>query len=108
VSSSLSRCRSLCSEKNEDLLDVAFNVLDFLAEDVEADSLGNRAALANSHDITGLDTESRGAVNGDVLVTLLESVVLLDVMEIIASDNDGPRHFGGDNNTPIDRRKVHG
>ena len=49
------QCRS---EEDENLLDVTFNVLDFLADDVEADSLGERATLANSHDITDLDTES--------------------------------------------------
>ena len=49
------QCRS---EEDENLLDVTFNVLDFLADDVEANGLGDRAALANSHDITGLDTES--------------------------------------------------
>lgn len=65
-------------------------MLDLLAENVEADSLAERAALANSHDITGLDTESGGAMDGDVLVTLLESVVLLDVMEVITSDDNGP------------------
>ena len=91
---------SLRSEKNEDLLDVAFDVLDLLAENVEAHSLGQRAALANSHDITGLDTEGRGAVNGNVLVALLKSVVLLDVVKVIASDDDSPRHLGGDNDTP--------
>ena len=68
-------------------------MLDLLAEDVEADSLGDGTALANCHDITGAETESGGAVNGDVLVALLESVVLLDVMEVIASDDDGPCHF---------------
>ncbi len=79
-------------------------MLDLLADNVEADSLGDRAALANSHDITGLDTESGGAVNGDVLVTLLESVVLLDVMEVITSDDDSSCHLGGDNDTPMESR----
>ena len=46
------------SEEDEDLLDVAFDVLDFLAEDVEADGLGERAALADGDDITDLDAES--------------------------------------------------
>ena len=68
-------------------------MLDLFAEDVEANGLGERAALSDSDDITGLDTESGGAVDGDVGVALLESVVLLDVMEVIASDDDGPRHF---------------
>ena len=48
------QCRS---EEDENLLDVTFDVLDLLADDVEANGLGDRAALANSHDITDLDTE---------------------------------------------------
>jgi len=76
-------------------------VLDFLADDVVADSLGDGSALANSHDITDLDTEGRRAVNGNVLMTLLESVVLLDVMEVITSNDDGSGHLGGDDDTPI-------
>lgn len=45
------------SEEHEDLLDVTFDVLDLLADDVEADGLGERAALANGHDVTDVDTE---------------------------------------------------
>ena len=95
----------MCSEENEDLLDVAFDVLDLLADDVEADGLGEGTALADGHDITGLDTESGGAVDGHGLMALLEPVVLLDVMEVIASDNDRPRHFAIDDNTPIIKQK---
>jgi len=87
------------SEEHEDLLDVTFNVLDLLADDVEADGLGERTALANSHDITDLDTEGGGAVSGDGLMALLKPVVLLDVMQVIASDDNRPRHFGGNDNT---------
>ena len=86
-------CRAWHSEENEDLLDVAFDVLDLLADDVEADGLREGAALSNSHDITDLDTEGWGAVGRDGLMALLESVILLDVMKVIASDDDGPRHF---------------
>ena len=89
-----------CSEEHEDLLDVTFDVLDLLADDIEADSLGEGAALADSHDITDLDTESWRAVSGDGLMTLLKSVVLLDVMQVVASDDDGSCHFSGDDNTP--------
>ena len=88
------------SEENEDFLDVTGNVLDLLADNVEANGLAEGAALANSDDVTGHDTEGRGAMDGDVLVALLEPVVLLDVMEVIASDDDSPRHFGRDDNTP--------
>ena len=33
-------------------------------------------------------------------MALLKSVVLLDVMQVVASDDDGSRHFSGDDNTP--------
>ena len=82
-----------CSEEDEDLLDVAFDVLDLLSDNVEADGLGERAALADGDDITDLDTEGWGAVDCNVLMALLEPVVLLDVVEVIASDDDGSRHF---------------
>ena len=35
-------------------------------------------------------------MNGDVVVALLEPVVLLDVVEVVASDNDGALHLGRD------------
>lgn len=38
-------------------------------------------------------------MGGEGLVTLLESVVLLDEMEVITSDDDGSLHLVGDNNT---------
>ena len=75
-------------------------MLHLLADDVEADGLGEGSALANGHDITGAETESGGAVSGDGLVALFESVVLADVVEVIATDDDGVLHLGGDNNTP--------
>ena len=96
----------LCrSEEDENLLDVTFDVLDFLADDVEADGLGDRAALAHRHDITNLDTESGRAVHRHSLMALLEPVVLLDVVKVIASDNDRPRHFGIDDNAPNQKRR---
>ena len=59
---------SLCSssnhsEENENLLDVTLDVLNLLANDIEADGLGKGTALADSHDITGLDTEGGRAVH---------------------------------------------
>jgi hypothetical protein len=76
-------------------------VLDFLAENVEADSLGEGTALTNSDDITSPDTEGGGAVNGNVVMALLKSSVLGDEVEVIASDHDSPGHFTSrDDNTP--------
>ncbi len=39
-------------------------------------------------------------MSGDVLVSLLESVVLLDIVEIVSSDDDGSLHLGRNNDTP--------
>ena len=69
-------------------------------EGVEADSLGDGSALTNSHDITGTNTEGGGAVSGNGLVALLESVVLFDEVEVITADNDGTVHLGGNDDTP--------
>ena len=90
-SSDLSQQRS---EENEDLLNVTFDVLDFLADNVEADGLGKGSALADSHDISDAKTESGGAVSRDGLVALLESVVLLDKVEIITADDNSVLHLG--------------
>ena len=69
-------------------------MLDFLADNVEANSLGKRSALADSNDITDSQAESGGAVGSDGLVALLEPVVLLDVMEIVTTDDNGVLHLG--------------
>jgi hypothetical protein len=62
---------------------------------VEPDGLGEGSALADGHDVTLLDTgEGGGAVGGEILVSLLEPVVLLDVVEVVSSDDDGPSHLG--------------
>ena len=82
-----------CSEKNKGFLDVTFDTLDFLTDNVEANSLGDWSALAYSHHITNLETESWGAMARDGLMTFLESVVLLNVVEEITADNNGPVHF---------------
>ena len=89
-----------CSEEDEDLLDVTLNVLDLLADDVEANGLGDGAALADGHDITDAEAEGGRAVSGDGLVALLETVVLLDVVEVVAANDDGVLHLGGDDDAP--------
>ena len=68
-------------------------------EDVETDSLAKRSALADGNLVTFLNTESRGDVGSKVLVTLLVTVVLGDVVEVVTSDNDGTVHLGGNNDT---------
>ncbi len=89
------------SEENEDLSDVTFDVLDFLTDHVETHSLGQGSALADSHDITSAQAESGRAVSGHGLVALLESVVLLDKVQVVTTDDNGVLHLGRDNDTPI-------
>ena len=90
----------LRSEENKGLFDVTFNALDLLSNDVEADSLGKGTALTDGDDITDLQSEGGGAVSGDGLVALFESVVLAHVVEVIASNNDVSVHAGRDHDTP--------
>ena len=66
-------------------------------EYVESDSLGKRSALSNGDNISFMNSlEGRGAVSRDVGVSLLISAILLDIVEIISSDDDGSVHFGAD------------
>ena len=80
--------------ESEGLLAAAGFLLGINLDNVEADSLRERSALANSHDVTLLNTGKSGrAVSGDVLVSLLEPVVLLDVVQVVSSHNDGSLHL---------------
>jgi hypothetical protein len=88
------------SEEDESLLDVTFNALDLLSNNVEANSLGKGTALTDGDDITHLESEGRGAMSGDGLVALLESVVLAHIVEVVASHNDVSVHAGRDHDTP--------
>lgn len=72
------------------------------SEHVEANGLGERAALANSDNVTLRDAEGRRDVSGHVLVALLVTVVLRDVVQVLTADDDGTVHLGGDNGTTED------
>ena len=88
------------SEEHKDFADVALNVLLLLTDDVEADGLRKGSALTDSHDVADLDAERGRAVSGEGSVALLESVVLFDVVEVVASDDDGALHLGGNDDAP--------
>jgi hypothetical protein len=96
----IDRQNAHCSEQNEYLSDVTFNVLNFLADNVEANSLGKRSALTDSNNITDSETESWGAVSSNGPVAFLEPVVLLDVVEVVAANDDSVLHLGGNDDTP--------
>jgi hypothetical protein len=88
------------SEHDKGLSDVAFNSLLLNSNDVESNSLGDWSALTNSDDVTGSNTrESWGAVSGEVMMSLLESVILLDVMEVISSEGNSTGHLSAKNDT---------
>jgi len=88
------------SEEDEDFTYIALDVLLFLTDHVEADGLGEGSALTDSHDVADLDAERRGAVGGERFVALFESVVLLDVVQVIASDDDSALHLGRNDDAP--------
>jgi hypothetical protein len=96
--------RERSSEEHKSFFDVAIDSLGFLAEHIEADSLGEGSALADSHDVTNGKSESGGLVAGNGVMSLFESVVLSDEMEVITTDDDVVLHFVGDNDTPINKQ----
>lgn len=67
-------------------------------EHVEAHRLGQRAALAHSHDVTLLHKEGRAAMGRDRLMALLVSPVLPDEAQVVPSDDNGAGHLGGRDN----------
>ena len=61
-------------EDSEDFLHVERGVdRRLVLEHVEPDGLGQRAALANSHNVSFLHEESRGAVDAHVTMSLLKT-----------------------------------
>jgi hypothetical protein len=75
------------------------DTLGFECDHVEADRLTQGAALSNGDNITIFDRECRRAVDRNVGVTLFETTVLGNVVQVVPSDNDGALHFGGNDET---------
>jgi hypothetical protein len=68
-------------------------------EDVEPDSLRDGSTLAEDNDVSFLDLEARRDMDGEVAMSLGESVILLDVVEIVSSDDDGSVHLARDDHS---------
>ncbi len=68
-------------------------------ENIEVHGLGQRSALSNSGNISLFDSEARRAVGDDVGVSLLVPVVLLDVVEVVPSEDNGVSHLVGDDHS---------
>merc|ERR1719188_959037 len=84
------------SEKPELLAGSAEDLVLLHLEHVEAHRLAQRPALAHSQDVALLHVEGWGAVRGQVGVALLKTVEFLDVVEVVAPDNDRPLHLARD------------
>lgn len=67
---------------------------------IEADSLGQGAALSHSHHIADLNADKgRGTVDRQVLVALLITVILADIVQVLTTDHNGALHLGADDGT---------
>jgi len=63
-------------------------------DDVEANRLGERTALAHCHRVTDGDIAEAGRqMGGDVSVSFLESLVFSDEVKIVPPDDDGSLHL---------------
>ena len=65
-------------------------------------SLGQWTALADGNLVTLLNTESWGDVGSEVLVALLVTGVLWDEVKVLATDDKGAVHLGGDDGSGQD------
>jgi len=73
------------------------------SEGVVSDGLGDWSALSDGEDISNSDSlESWGDMGRKVVMSLFESVILLDVMKVISSQDDGVGHLGGKDDTFTD------
>jgi len=65
-------------------------------------SLAERSALADGDLVTLLNTESWRDVCGEVLVALLVTGVLWNEVKVLAADDEGTVHLGGNDGTSQD------
>jgi hypothetical protein len=93
--------RATISEHDEGLSNVTFNSLLLDSDDVESHGLGEWSALSHGDDVSDFGSaEAWGAVSWKVVMSLFESIVFLDIVKVISSENDSSAHFGGEDDTP--------
>jgi hypothetical protein len=79
------------------------NTLTLNLQNVETDSLGQGAAFTNRNNIPSIDTnESRRAVGSQILVSLFVTAVLLDVVQVFTTNDDGAFHLGAHDSSSKD------
>jgi hypothetical protein len=67
-------------------------------ENIESNSLGKGSALADGDNVTLANVaETRRAVHWQVAMSLLESSVFRNVVQVISTDDNGSLHLVGDN-----------
>lgn len=71
-------------------------------DNVEADGLGEWAALTDGNDITLVETEAWAQVSWDVLVSLFISLVLWNIVQVVTADDDATSHLVSTNDTTED------
>lgn len=84
-------------EENELFSNFSHDILLNDLKTIESDSLGKGSALSSNHHITFFNLEARRNVDWDISVSFLESIVLLDVVEVVTSDDNGSFHLMRDN-----------
>ena len=89
------------SEHAEGLSNVTNDSLLFNSDGVESDGFGDWSALSNGDNITGSNSwESWGQMSWEIVMSLLESVILLDEMQVISSQDNCVLHLACKDNTP--------
>ncbi len=86
------------SEEHELFSNITDNFVRDNLKNIKMNSLGEWSALPDNNDVTFFNWESWWAVDWDISVSLLISVVFWDIMEIVTSDNNGSLHFSRNNN----------
>ena len=70
-------------------------------QSVEPDGLAEWSALSCNEDIAFLDAEAGRQVHRDVFMSLLESFIFLDVVQVVAADHYRSVHFGRDHHSSV-------
>ena len=72
----------------------------FNSDNIESHGFGDWSALTDSNDISNLGSfVTWSEMGGNVVMSLFESIVFLDEVQVISSENNGSVHFSGKNNT---------
>jgi len=81
------------SEHDKSLSNVTFNSLLLDSDNIESNSLGEWSALTDGDNVSDSgSSESWCQMSWQVVMSLLESVVFLDVMQVISSQDNSSCH----------------